>query len=227
MRPQPSCYRCGKPATTNEHVPPKSFFPRGGNLQLKTVPSCQEHNNGKSGDDQYLLTHITMHAAKGDNLAKRLFLRSVVPQLERSALFRQRIAGDRVERGDGSVAYPVDTARCDRFFDHLCYALYFDKFGESFSDDAHRINHCYLSLESSDPEELERKAFVSAAFREYARSFDTVVELYEADRIDEVVYNHSIIAPAGPRASITIGHTFYGMFEVMSFLTRKPPPSAG
>jgi hypothetical protein len=52
------CYYCGERATTREHVPPKGFFSRKANLQLKTVPSCTKHNNAKSHDDQYLLAQI-------------------------------------------------------------------------------------------------------------------------------------------------------------------------
>src|SRR5688572_4679712 len=88
------CYHCGSPASTREHFPPKSFFPRGGNLQLTTVPSCKLHNNDKSGDDQYLLAHITMHAASQQNLASRIFMRSVAPQLERSQGFWKSLVQD-------------------------------------------------------------------------------------------------------------------------------------
>ena len=85
----PLCYLCRRPARTREHVPPKSFFPRGGNLQLMTVPSCEEHNNAKSDDDQYLLAHITLHAASGDNLAKKVFIRFVrAPARKKAAVLR-------------------------------------------------------------------------------------------------------------------------------------------
>ena len=51
------CYFCGKEATSKEHVPPKSFFPDKDKhrLNLITVPSCHDHNNKKSGTDEYIL----------------------------------------------------------------------------------------------------------------------------------------------------------------------------
>ncbi|MFN2399461.1 MAG: hypothetical protein ABR543_12605 [Gemmatimonadaceae bacterium] len=55
------------PATSREHVPPKSFFTKADNVQLKAAPSCDEQNSKKSGDDQYLLTQVTINAAAGDN----------------------------------------------------------------------------------------------------------------------------------------------------------------
>jgi hypothetical protein len=47
------------------------------------------------------------------------------------------------------------------------------------------------------------------------------MEHYEADKIDEVVYSNKVIDPLGTEGSITIAHTFYGVFEVISLLSRK------
>ncbi len=59
------CYKCGKPATSREHVPPKCFFPEkkdvghdGFRKNLITVPSCDEHNYQKSDDDEFLLASV-------------------------------------------------------------------------------------------------------------------------------------------------------------------------
>jgi hypothetical protein len=57
------CYICAKPATSDEHAPPKCLFPEtkdtidGTNyrINLITVPSCDEHNSAKSHHDEYLL----------------------------------------------------------------------------------------------------------------------------------------------------------------------------
>lgn len=48
------CYYCGAPATTREHAPPKMLF-RGFECDSITVPSCEEHNNSKSGNDQAII----------------------------------------------------------------------------------------------------------------------------------------------------------------------------
>jgi len=48
------CYFCGKESTGVEHIPPKSFFPKGNRIKLITVPSCDEHNQEKSTDDEYI-----------------------------------------------------------------------------------------------------------------------------------------------------------------------------
>ena len=57
------CYVCGKPATSDEHAPPKCLFPESKDtvdgadyrINLITVPSCDEHNSAKSHHDEYLM----------------------------------------------------------------------------------------------------------------------------------------------------------------------------
>src|SRR5438552_2070932 len=149
---QTQCYRCGAPAPTRDHARPKSFFPNGGNLQPKTVPSCPAHNNSKSGDDQYLLAHITISAAAADNLAKQIFMRSIGPHLRRAPKFAKGTARGSIRMDEGAVAYPVDVKRFDHFFDHLCYALYFDRYGARFDERNHLLTQHYLSLTTHDPD---------------------------------------------------------------------------
>lgn len=61
-----TCYWCGSPATSKEHVPPKCLFPENKDTfnifnkslreNLITVPSCDIHNLQKSNDDEFLMT---------------------------------------------------------------------------------------------------------------------------------------------------------------------------
>ncbi len=60
------CYKCGAPASSKEHVPPKCLFPEEKDINtsffrhnLITVPSCDQHNSVKSKDDEFLLACIT------------------------------------------------------------------------------------------------------------------------------------------------------------------------
>lgn len=216
-----TCYRCGQPANTKEHMPPKSFFPKGGNLQLKTVPSCKEHNNDKSGDDQYLLAHICMNAGSGQNLPKQIFMRSVAPYLQKSEKFRKSLADGSIGLPNCARRYIVGNARLDNFFDHLSYAVYFDRYGIPLDEQKHKIGHCYLSLQTEDSLELSQREFLSSALGTFYRTFQEVVSRYQADKLVESVYKNIIVHPAGKEASITIVHTFYGIFDVVSLLSRK------
>jgi hypothetical protein len=52
---QAVCAICGcKPATTRDHIPPKSLYPKpiDGDINLNTVPACAQCNNGSSRDDE-------------------------------------------------------------------------------------------------------------------------------------------------------------------------------
>jgi len=68
------CYMCSAEANSIEHVPPRCIFPESKDLpegvnyrkNLITVPSCEEHNLTKSGDDEYLLFVMTTNWSVND-----------------------------------------------------------------------------------------------------------------------------------------------------------------
>ena len=68
-----TCYYCGQPATSKEHVPPRCLFPEKKDVgngdyrkNLFTVPSCDEHNSESSKDDEFFLA--TLAPIVGNNL---------------------------------------------------------------------------------------------------------------------------------------------------------------
>ena len=60
MKGSSLCYLCGKPATTKDHLPPKTLFapPRPSNLI--TLPSCTECNRAYALDEEYFRNNISM-----------------------------------------------------------------------------------------------------------------------------------------------------------------------
>lgn len=48
------CYFCGGEVSGVEHIPPRSFFPKGKRQSLITVDSCDTHNQAKSKEDEYI-----------------------------------------------------------------------------------------------------------------------------------------------------------------------------
>ena len=218
-----TCYRCAAPATTKEHTPPRCFFPKGRdlNLQLKTVPSCTVHNNDKSGDDQFLLAHICLNTSIGVGLPREIFQRSISPHLNRSFKFKESIAKDATHFTDGTAHYRVDVDRFDNFFNHLCWALYFDRYKLPFDDSAHSISHTYFSLHTEDPHELRVRGMLAGMIDSFRQNYNDHISHYEAAKVAESVYANQIVDPIGPGGSITIIHTFYGIFEVASMLSKK------
>lgn len=68
------CYACSQLAVSWEHAPPKGFYPRRQEVYgvpkekdyrrgLITVPSCDDHNTAKSGDDNFVQAAIIVFAA--------------------------------------------------------------------------------------------------------------------------------------------------------------------
>jgi len=179
------------------------------------VGSCDAHNNGKSNDDQYILAVVCIHAMRGDNLAKQIFRRSILPQMDRAPGFRSTILSRSAP--DGAVV-GVDIDRLDAFFDALSCAVVFDRFGRPLDADVYRMRHVYLDLSCSDTSYAEKQRSARALFQRFFDVYQSV-ECRPADKIDEAIYDCHIIAPAGTNASISIAHTFYGVFEVVSYLT--------
>ncbi len=77
-----TCYNCGGPADTKDHIPPKIIFPKGCGKNLITVPSCCKCNHAMSLNDQYfgaiLSTAVTRSGASLD-----VWNQKVQPQLRR------------------------------------------------------------------------------------------------------------------------------------------------
>ncbi|MBN8590811.1 MAG: hypothetical protein J0M33_03600 [Anaerolineae bacterium] len=67
-----TCYYCGAPAVSREHIPPKEFF-KGHLCDSITVPSCDLHNSQKSQLDQAVMSALLIplknerHIYKLDN----------------------------------------------------------------------------------------------------------------------------------------------------------------
>ena len=48
-----TCFNCGRPATTKDHIPPKCLFRKNSKRQLISVPACKECNESTALDDEY------------------------------------------------------------------------------------------------------------------------------------------------------------------------------
>jgi hypothetical protein len=148
-------------------------------------------------------------------------MRSALPQIERSFKFKDEIANGSKHFADGTGLYRVDVGRLDNFFHHLCWALYFDRYGQPFDESAHSISHTYFTLATDDPAELQLRRRLSGFIGHFRKEYINQITTFEAARVSESVYSNQIIDPIGNSGSITILHTFYGIFEVVSMLSRR------
>jgi len=129
------CYMCDANATTREHVPPKSFFPKGHRGNLVTVPSCVTHNHDQSQDIEYVRNIIAgfygtnVQAEQTFEVAKRSFDRS-------PALF-YRTFGDFetiVVDGEETGAFRFDLERVKSVIRPIANAIHFNDYGETYAD---------------------------------------------------------------------------------------------
>jgi hypothetical protein len=112
-------------------LPPGQDF----RINLITVPSCDKHNNEKSGDDQYLLQLIVSYY--GNNLAaQRHFCTHILRALKKDPSLHGVFADPRPVdiNGRPTMAFSVDRRRFDRSIDRIARALYFERYnGEKWT----------------------------------------------------------------------------------------------
>jgi hypothetical protein len=132
-----TCYQCCRIATTDDHIPPKCFFPEaktigGENLRkdLITVPSCRKHNLERSGDDQFICSIIASQI-QGNKYAQHLFHTKVIKAIKRRPLlapgFFRKLFPIRIGKIETGVFYP-DKKRIDRTMSSISKGLFFYHF---------------------------------------------------------------------------------------------------
>jgi hypothetical protein len=126
------CYWCGvelsDESNKREHVPPFGFFPKGYREQLKTVPSCEEHNTKFSQLDERFQVYIK--AIGTNQVAIDNFKDKVVRGLnrEQSRKFVESLSKSSFYTdvdGENRLVVKVDTEYTERFVEKVIRGLYF------------------------------------------------------------------------------------------------------
>ena len=123
---------CDSPSVSDEHAPPKCFFPKTNRKQLVTVPSCDDHNLKTSNDDEYvrniLVTFEGCNELAGGvfgGKAKRSFDNS--PKLFKKTF--QNVVWKEVD-GTKKAAFELDFERVENTMHKIKAALHFNHFDE-------------------------------------------------------------------------------------------------
>lgn len=155
---QTTCYMCGAPATSREHVPPLCIFPEMKDMQdgvdyrknLITVPACDAHNLKKSSDDEYLHL-LVIHGYFNNPLAEKQFMTKLVRAFERrpallAQLHRENtpVVVDDVD----TQAVTIDRDRFERSLEMIVRALHFHVFKEELLHPMRIHTTLLLDLES-------------------------------------------------------------------------------
>ncbi|MDB9513108.1 hypothetical protein PN499_18100 [Kamptonema animale CS-326] len=227
------CYACERTATTRDHIPPKCFFPEKKYLpsnssdyrsNLITVPSCSEHNNFRSRDDEYAAAVIVMNS-KSD-LAFTIFKSKWVQTLlRREAVLGKRIFSTarnaRVISINNGLLIPYDTLaityeveRIERVIESIARALYYHDSGYQEK----WVNSCiikslnFLKRDLNPPEDAEYFTRINQYF------IDPELGLTKKGSHPDVFYYQFF--QSKERNSI-IRIVFYGYFTFLAFLQEK------
>lgn len=137
-----SCYACGKPATTREHVPPKVFFPEKKDMPSKypdfrtdllTVPSCDDHNLTKSLDDEYLFMIIVASHVVNE-IALRHFkkvIRAIHHAPNKGKIYLKNVTPASVN-GLLTIASDIDIERFYSSLGLIAKGIYYHNFSEQW-----------------------------------------------------------------------------------------------
>ena len=123
------CYFCDNQATTQEHIPPRSFFaavkysPR----RLIKVPSCELHNNEKNRDDEFFRNILSLHI-EGEEYSRHLFDQKTIRSFRDAPKKYLEIMGSvkRIKIGDVETGVvSVDEARILDYFNKMAFGVYY------------------------------------------------------------------------------------------------------
>ncbi|TGL13081.1 hypothetical protein EHQ42_14920 [Leptospira levettii] len=120
------CYYCGKKATTREHIPPQSFFPKSQKLNLVTIPSCDDHNSKKTNKDEYVRNYISIHRSVREKGYEKF------EEKTRSAFKKNKKLQNALENaekvqldGEETGIFIAKKEIFDDFFDHLASGIFY------------------------------------------------------------------------------------------------------
>ncbi|MBK6987911.1 MAG: hypothetical protein KBF92_02210 [Bacteroidia bacterium] len=142
------CYRCGKDATSKEHAPAKCYFPEEAEYRknLITVPSCKEHNEDTSKDDEYVRNWICMSLGNNGTAYKQFFgkvIKSIQESPGLKAIMFKNAKRVFVEDEKGNKlptwAFELDRVRFDSAIIKIAYALFYNTYKETWHKDLHTM----------------------------------------------------------------------------------------
>ncbi len=143
-----TCYKCGAPATSREHVPPQCIFPEQKDVHkdyrqnLITVPSCDEHNQKKTNEDEFFMMSITPGIENNSIGLRQTRTKIKRAYKTKSPKFRERILSDfklipAKEEHDEKYLWfgRMDIGRMDKCVQLIASGLYYHEYKEPFKGD--------------------------------------------------------------------------------------------
>lgn len=221
------CYECGikldKESLTKEHVPPKCFFPKSDKNSLITVPSCIEHNGGKSGNDEKFLQNISLQILankKGQDIATNKAVKSIFRNKKRT----KSLAKDATliyvdEKKNGQLkptfAFKFDEGDFNSSVSSICKGLYYHEFHKVFRGEIKIYNEFQMAL--GDDSINKNKDFDKNRIL-IERSFSSIKRKGENQ---DIFYYQVMKPPRNLDFPFAIRLCFYEGIGILAFLQEK------
>ena len=221
------CYECGilldQESLTKEHVPPKCLFPKSDKISLITVPSCIEHNGGKSGDDENFLQIISLQILaneKGKNIATNKAVKSILRSRKRTkSLARDATLVYVDEEKNGRLkptfAFKFNEDEFNSSISSICKGLYYHEFHKVFDGEIKIYNEFQISL---DDDSLKKNQEYEKNRIMIKKNFSNMERKGENQ---EIFYYQLMKPPKGLGFSLAIRLCFYEGIGILAFLQEK------
>jgi hypothetical protein len=173
-------------STTDDHVPPKSFFPKPRPSNLITVPSCLDCNKGAGKDEEFFLATFMFSYAGVSEAGKRLWTEKLNRMYDKNIGLRRKIADhlnqsslytpSGIYLGSG-MTINTDEKRFGSVVNKILKGLYFFEYDQPFPNDT-EISTIFLN-QIEDYEPVKR---VAPELKVGSRTWDGIFE-YRFNRL--------------------------------------------
>lgn len=181
------CVYCNlSESTTDDHVPPKSFFPKPRPSDLITVPSCLDCNKGAGKDEEFFLATFMFSYAGVSEAGTMLWTEKLNRMYDKNIGLRRKIADhlilsslytpSGIYLGNG-MTINTDEKRFETVVNKILKGLYFFEYNQTFPDSA-EITTFYLN-QKKDYEPVKK---VAPELKFGSRSWDGIFE-YKFNRL--------------------------------------------
>lgn len=214
-----TCYFCGAPETSREHVPPKSLFPQAKDTSDGvsyrdnpiTVPSCHAHNEAKSDDDEYLFVVLTLSILNnpvGSTQAKTKVLRALEkkPGLAQKYFAQHMpVEVEDVQTGkrEKTVAIRLDGARIDSALEHITRGIYFHHHQRVWLGTVKCFSEFQMSMDSDNPVETNER------YEDIRQRADELFSTAARHGANPDVFFYQLAEDTGPNGELIIRMSFY------------------
>jgi len=164
-----NCCLCGKPAETQDHIPPKGLFDKPRPTNLISVPACTECNSSFSKDDEYFRWFVAT-ASTEEPAAEKLIDNRILPRFRKRPALLNQIQKSVISvdiYSDGGIflghspAFKFDRPRIQKVVEKIVKGLYWHNEGCRLSDNYFVKD---FILDPKPPSEEIRKAVLSLPF---------------------------------------------------------------